>query len=76
MCQHSCNLTLCRRGVVGRIPVFQPGGLDSIPGGVKNFSFYPGIGSVLCVLSLFVSGGGPNILLTTDFREARPCVSI
>ena len=49
--------------MVGRVPAFQPGGPDSIPGGVSNFNFYPGIGCVsfVCVLS----GGGPDIVLTT-----------
>ena len=48
--------------VVGRIPAFQPGG-------VRNFNVYPGTECVLCVLSCVVSRGGPDILLTTDFRE-------
>ena len=42
-----------RRGVVGRVPAFQPGGRGSIPGGVRNFNFCPGIGCV-CVCPLFV----------------------
>ena len=43
-----------RRGVVGRVPAFQPGGSGSIPGGVRNFNFCPGIGyvSFVCVLSV------------------------
>ena len=46
-----------RRGVVGRVPAFQPGGPGSIPGGVRNFNFCPGIGCVsfVCVLSCVVS---------------------
>ena len=42
-----------RRGVVGRVPAFQPGGLGSISGGVRNFNSYPGIQCVsfVCVLS-------------------------
>ena len=31
-------------GVVGRTPACQPGSQGSIPGGVRNFSFYSGIG--------------------------------
>ena len=31
-----------RCGVVGRVPVFHPGGPGSIPGRVRNFNFYPG----------------------------------
>ena len=59
-----------RRGVVFRISTFQPGGLGSIQGGVSNFNSYPGTGYVLyCVLS----GDGPNILLTKDFRETCTC---
>ena len=38
------------RGVVGRVPVFQPGGPGSIPGRVRNFNFYPRTG---CVYSEF-----------------------
>ena len=41
-----------RRGVVGRIPAFQPGDSGLIPGGVRNFSFYPGIGCVVCMCSV------------------------
>ena len=37
---------ICRRGAVGRVPTFQPGGPGSIPGGVRNFNSYPGIGCV------------------------------
>ena len=32
------------------------------------------LGLGLCVLFCFVSGGGPAILLTADFRETLPCV--
>ena len=35
-----------RRGVVVRVPAFQPGGPGSIPCGVRNFNFCPGIGCV------------------------------
>ena len=36
-----------------------------------DYNFCPGTGCVsfVCVLSCVVSGGGPDILLTTDFRE-------
>ena len=54
-----------RRVVVGRVPAFQPGSPGSIPGGVRNFNSYPGIGCVLNVLSCAVSGGDPDIVLTT-----------
>ena len=55
-----------RRGVVGRVPAFQPGGPGSIPGGVRNFNVCPGIGCVffVCVLSCVVFGEGPDIVLT------------
>ena len=58
--------------MVGRVPAFQPGGPGSIPGGARNFNFYPGIGyvSFICVLSCVVSGGGPDIVLTT--HSGRP----
>ena len=51
------------------------GGPGSIPCGVRNFNFnfYPGTGRVL---SCVASGGGPDILLTTDFRQPHPCVSV
>ena len=60
------------RDVVGRVPAFQPGGPGSIPGGVRNFNFCPGIGCVsfVCVLSCVVSGGGPDIVLT--IQSGRP----
>ena len=56
---------ISRRGVVGRVPAFQPGGPGSIPGGVRNFNFCPGIGCVsfVCILSCVVFGGGPDIVL-------------
>ena len=53
------TLPLCRGGPV------------SIPGGVRNFNSYPGIGCVpfVCVLSCDASGGGPGIVLTTHSRR-------
>ena len=33
-----------RRSMVGRVPAIQLGGPGSIPGWVRNFYFYPGIG--------------------------------
>ena len=53
--------------MVIRIPAFQPGGPGSIPGGIRNFNSYPGIGCVsfVCFLSCAVSGGGPDTVLTT-----------
>ena len=61
-----------RRGVVGRVPAFQPGALCSIPGGVMNFNFRPGIGCVsfVCILSCVVSGKDPDIVMTT--HSGRP----
>ena len=61
-----------RRGVVGRVPVFQPAGPGSIPGSVMNFNFCPEIGCVFFVSVLYsvVSGGGPEIVLTT--HSGRP----
>ena len=63
---------VCRRGVIGGIPAIRPGGPGSIPGGVRNFNFYPGTRCVsfVCVLSSIVSGGGPDIVLTT--HSGRP----
>ena len=34
-------MNIHRRGVVGRVPAFQPGGPGSIPGGVTNYNFCP-----------------------------------
>ena len=61
-----------RRGVVGRVLAFQPGDLGSIPGGVGNFNFCPGIGCVsfVCVLSCVVFGGDPDMLTTHSGRPA------
>ena len=53
-----------RRDVDGRAPAFQPSGPGSIPGGVRNFNSYP--------LSCAVSGGGPDIVLTTHL--GRPAL--
>ena len=60
--------------MVGRVPAFQPGGPGSIPGGVRNFNFCPGIGCVsfVCVPSSVVFGGGPDIVLTT--HSGRPAL--
>ena len=66
-----------RGGVLGRVPAFQPGSPGSIPGEVRNFTFYPGTGCVsfIWVLSCVVPGGDPDIMLT-DFTETRPCVFV
>ena len=50
-----------RRGVVGRVPAFQPNGPGSIPGGVRNFNFCPGIG---CVSFVFCTVLSPAEALT------------
>ena len=58
--------------MVGKVPAFQAVGPGSISCGVRNVHFYPGNGCVsfVCVLSCVVSGGGPDIVLTTS--SARP----
>ena len=63
-----------RRGVVGRVPALKPVSPGSIPDKVRNFNFCPGIGCVssVCVLSCVVSGGHPDIVLTT--HSARPAL--
>ena len=61
----SCDL-------VGRIPAIEPGGPGSIPGGVRDFNFYPGTGCVSFAFCPVLSGGGPDILLTTD--SGRPAL--
>ena len=45
------NKIIRRRGVVGRVPAFQPGGPGSIPGGVGNLT--PILGLSVCPLSVF-----------------------
>ena len=57
-----------RRGVVSRVPAFQPGSPGSIPGRVRNLNFNPGTGreSFVYVLPCVVSGSDLDILLTTD----------
>ena len=54
--------------MVGIVPAFQPGGPVSIPGGVRNFNFCPGIECV----SFIVFGGGPDIVPTT--YSGRPAL--
>ena len=61
-----------RRGVVGRVPAFQPGGPGSIPGWVRNFNLSWDWVCVLCVLSCVVFGGGPDLVLTT--HSGRPAL--
>ena len=62
--------TVRHRGVVDRVPAFQPGDPDSNPGGVRNFYFYPGTRcmSSVWVLPYGVLGGGPDILITIHSR--------
>ena len=68
-------MSIRRRGVVGRVSAFQPGGPGSIPGVVRNFNFCPGIGCVsfVCVLPCVVFVGGPDIVLTTNL--GRPALA-
>ena len=63
-----------RHGVVGGNPAFQPGGrASSIPDEARNFKIYSRIGcNVFCVLSCIVSGGGPNIVMTTHSGRSTP----
>ena len=60
--------------MIGRVSAFQSAFSGSIPGGVRNFNSYPGIGyvSIVCVLSGVVSGGGPAVVLTT--HSGRPAL--
>ena len=68
------QITKCilRCGVVGRVPVFQPDGPGSIPGGVRNRISGIGCVSFVRVLSCVVFGGGPDIVLTT--HSGRPAL--
>ena len=63
-------------GVLGTVPTFQPGGPGLSPEGVRNFKFVPGTGCVsfVSVLSCVVSGGGPELGLTT--QSGTPCISV
>ena len=63
-----------RRGVVGRVTAFQPGGPGSVPDWVRNFNFCPGIGCVsfVCVLSCVAFDGVPDIVLTS--HSGRPAL--
>ena len=62
--------------VVGRVPAFQPGGPGSIPGGVRNFNFCPGIGCVSFVFCPVLSLAEARHCADPTFREARPCVLV
>ena len=66
------KLIIRPRGVFDKVAALEPGGPGSIPGGVRNFNFCPGIGRVsfVCVLSYVVSGGSPDIVPTT--HSGRP----
>ena len=73
-----CYKSFRRRGVGGRVHDFLPGGPGSILGGVRNFNFWPGIGCVsfVWILSCVVSGGDPDIELTTHSgKAALVCLS-
>ena len=50
--------------MTGRVHAFQPGGPGLIPSGMRDCNLY--LNCVLCVLFCVASGGGPDILLTTD----------
>ena len=66
-----------RRGVVDRVPAFQPSAPGSIPGGDRNFNFCPGIGCVLSLCSVQCClRRRPWHCADHTFREARPCVSV
>ena len=54
--------------MISRIAAFHPGDLGLIPNGVRDFNLYSGIDCVFFVSVLFCvsSGGGTDILLTTD----------
>ena len=59
--------------MVDSVPAFQPDGPGSIPGGVRILIYTLGLGVCpFSILSCSVSGGGPDIVLTTHSR--RPAV--
>ena len=74
-----------RRGVVGRVPAFHPGGPGSILDGVRNFNSYPGIGcaSFLFCLVLYPAEastlcwphiqGGPPLCIILVFWSIENC---
>ena len=60
--------------MVDTIAAFLFGGPSSIPGGTRNFNFYPGTGciSFACVPSCVVSGGC-SVIADHASRKARLC---
>ena len=72
-------------GIVGRVPAFQPSGPGSIPGGVRNFNSYPGIGCVFFVFFPVLSPaealtlcwphiqGGPSLCISLVFWSIDNC---
>ena len=54
--------------MVDRIPAFQPDDPGSVLGWIGDFNLYPGNVSLSfdCALSYAISGGDPDIMLTTD----------
>ena len=66
-----------RRGMVGRVPVFQPVGPGSIPSGVGNFNFCPGIGCVSFVFCLMLSPAEVLTLCWLHIHEGPPlCICL
>ena len=64
---------MSRRGVVCRVPVFQPGARLRFKAGSEILTYILGLWDcvcVLCVLSCIASGGDPGIVLTT--HSGRP----
>ena len=63
------SLIVLYRGVVGRVPAFQPGGPGSIPVGVKKYNFYSEIACVtfafFCPVLFLAVPPPPDIVLTT-----------
>ena len=58
--------------MVGKVPAFQPSGQDSVPGKVRDFNLYPGIGCVSFVFCPVLSQEGPT-LWWLQIQGGNPC---
>ena len=59
-------------GIVGRVPVFQPGRLGLVPGRIKNFNLYPGTGCVSFVFCPVLFLAVAPTLCWPDFQGSPP----
>ena len=70
---YAINESKFGHNVVSEVSAFQPGDLDSIPGGIRFLIPILGLGvSFVCVLPCVYSGDSPD----HTFGEACPCPSV